>query len=259
MTAIKKDLKALQLKMLRIQQGIWHRKDRVIIVMEGFDAAGKGGAIRRLTEKLDPRSYRVHPIGPPDPTEQAKHYLYRFWQKLPEPGTIAIFDRSWYGRVLVERVDGLTPELRLQQAYNEINEFERALQDDGIVVIKFFLDVSKDEQLKRFQARLNDPYKQWKLTLADLKARQRWDEYAEALQDIFKLTNPKSCPWHRIDADNKQLARSKVLTIVTRRLKFWEEWLEAQAQRTGKRKLERILKEMGSSEALPKPKKLSKT
>ena len=163
----------LQLEMLRIQQGVWHQKKRAIVVFEGFDAAGKGGAIQRLTEKLDPRGFQVHPIGPPNPGEQQKHWLYRFWKCLPATGTLAIFDRSWYGRVLVERVEHLIGKPQWKRAYHEIREFERMLTDDGIDLIKVFIAISKAEQLRRFEKRLEDPYKLWKLTMADIEAPQK--------------------------------------------------------------------------------------
>src|SRR5262249_29987963 len=146
----------------------------------GFDAAGKGGAIRRLVEKLDPRGFKVHPIGPPEAVEQQIHYLYRFWTRLPKPGTIAIFDRTWYGRVLVEKVEKLAARKRCEQAYEEIVNFEKTLVQDGISLIKIFLAISKKEQLKRFEDRLNDPYKEWKLTKDDVEDRRRWDKYVKA-------------------------------------------------------------------------------
>ena len=224
--AYEKRLKDLQLMMVRIQQGVWHRKDRLVIMFEGFDAAGKGGAIKKLTQDLDPRGYQVHPIGPPLSTEQGKHWLYRFWKALPPPGKIAIFDRSWYGRVLVERVEKLTPKDRLKQAYSEINEFERALVDDGVTVIKIFMAITKDEQLERFEKRLKDPYKQWKVSLDDIKARRKWDDYVEATEDIFKKTDTPACPWTLIAGNSKSYARTQVLEIVTRECKFWEKWME---------------------------------
>jgi polyphosphate kinase 2 (PPK2 family) len=229
----KDEIEELQLKMLRIQQGVWHKKERAVIVFEGFDAAGKGGAIRKLTEVLDPRGFKVHPIGPPTPEEQGKHWLYRFWTLLPAPGTIAIFDRSWYGRVLVERVDKLTPEARWKQAYNEINQFESMLKSDGIEVVKIFLGISKSEQLKRFKDRMQDPYKQWKLTPDDLRARKKWNQYVGAVEDIFKHTGKQVCPWHLIHADNKHFTRLEVLKAVTTRLKPAGVWMEKNA---GKRK-----------------------
>lgn len=220
------NLAQLQMKMLRIQQGIWHGKGRAIIVFEGFDAAGKGGAIRRLTENLDPRGVRVVPVGPPTEEEQGRHYLYRFWRDLPQLGTITVFDRSWYGRLLVEKVEGLTPEKRLRAAVREINQFEKMLVDDGIDVIKIFLAVGKDEQLRRFQQRLRDPYKQWKLTSADVEARAKWDEYVRATDAIFRRTHTRSCPWFLIPADDKSTARREVLATATGRLSHHGSWME---------------------------------
>jgi polyphosphate kinase 2 (PPK2 family) len=236
----------LQLKMLRVQQGIWHSKQRVIIVFEGVDAAGKGGSIRRVTEKLDPRGFRVHPIGPPTPEEQGKHYLYRFWTNLPAPGTIAIFDRSWYGRVLVERVEKLIPKKRWKEAYDEINEFEKMLKDDGIILIKFFLNISQEEQLKRFCARLEDPYKQWKITPEDIRAREKWKDYQKAFEEMFEATSTKHSKWHVIDSNNKEKAREEVLTRITHHLRDAEEWIERQASALGKRKLEQALRKLES-------------
>lgn len=251
MSKSKKDAKKdtideLQFKMLRVQQGTWHSKARVIIVFEGVDAAGKGGAIRKVTEKLDPRGVRVHPVGPPTHEEQSKHYLFRFWQRLPAPGTIAIFDRSWYGRVLVERVEKLIPKERWKEAYAEINQFEKQLRDDGVYLIKFFLRITKDEQLKRFEARLGDPYKQWKITAEDIRAREKWNDYQKAFTEMFEQTSPKHCSWHVIDADDKDQAREKVLSIITRELKESERWIKNQAEAMGKRKLVEALKGLES-------------
>lgn len=234
--------KKLQLNMLRIQQGIFHKKERVVIMLEGFDAAGKGGAIRKLTEGLDPRSFRVIPIGPPSDEEKGKHWLYRFWMNLPEAGSIVIFDRSWYGRVLVEKVDKLTSEEKLKTAYDEINQFEAQLQNDGITLIKIFLAVTKDEQLKRFEDRLSDPYKQWKISMADIEARKKWDKYVEAMDIILKKSNPKSAPWHVIPANSKNYARLEVFKIVTHTLHFCEKWIEKKAAKRETDKLEKLLK-----------------
>lgn len=244
-SSFKKEIQRLQLRMLRIQQGIWHRRSRAVIIFEGFDAAGKGGAIRKLTEILDPRGVKVHPIGPPNSEEQGKHWLYRFWSLLPSPGTIAVFDRSWYGRVMVERVDELTGEENWKRAFNEINEFEKMLQDDGIELIKIFLCVTKGEQLKRFEERLRDPYKQWKLSKADIRARKKWNQYVEAGDEMFKKTNLKSSPWHLIPADSKPYTRREALRIVTSELKVCEAWIEKQAAKLGQRSLEAALKELG--------------
>ncbi len=213
-----KQLDKLQNKMLLIQQTYFHEHRRALLVFEGWDAAGKGGAIRRLTEKLDPRGFHVWPIGPPKPDEQGRHYLYRFWERLPEPGTIAIFDRSWYGRVLVERVEGLVPKATWKRAYDEINEFERMLVDDGARVVKIFLHIPKEEQLERFAERLSNPYKRWKLTESDIRDHERWDDYAEAIEDMFDRTSTKHAPWNAIYGERKWVARIEVLKAVTKAL-----------------------------------------
>ncbi len=237
-----KEMKILQLKMLRIQQGVFHKKGRVIIVFEGFDAAGKGGCIRKLTEALDPRSIKVIPIGPPSVEEQGKHWLYRFWNNLPSPGTIAIFDRSWYGRVLIEKVDKLASAEQIQRSYTEINEFEDQLRHDGITVIKIFLAITKDEQRKRFEDRLNDPYKQWKITMADIKARKKWNDYVKAVDVILHKCNPKHCPWYVIAGNSKKMARVNVLTAVTSQLLSYQKWIEKAAAKYEKSKLTKLLK-----------------
>lgn len=244
-TVSKKEIEKLQLKMLRIQQGIWHKKARVIIVFEGFDAAGKGGAIRKLTEMLDPRGFKVHPIGPPTAEEQGKHWLYRFWSLLPSPGTIAIFDRSWYGRVLVERVEELTDKAHWKRAYSEINQFEEMLRNDGIDIVKIFLAITKDEQLVRFEERLSDPYKQWKLSADDIKARKKWNCYVEAVEEIFRKNHSETCPWNIIPAAHKQYARKETRRIVTSELKTREAWMEKHATKLGKRSLSAALNQLG--------------
>lgn len=233
----KDKIQQLQLKLLRIQQGVWHKKSRVIIVFEGFDAAGKGGAIRKITEALDPRGVRVHAIGPPLPEEQHRHWLYRFWTKIPEPGTIAIFDRSWYGRVLVERAEKLTPKKDWSRAYSEINQFEKMLQNDGVKIIKIFLAITKDEQLKRFEDRLNDPYKQWKITKDDLRARKNWNGYVKAVDQMLKETGQKHLHWNLLAGNDKIFARKETLTIITSRLASFEKWITSRAAKLGKRKL----------------------
>ena len=238
-------LRDLQFQMLRIQQGIWHQRKRAIIVFEGFDAAGKGGSIRRLVETLDPRGFRVHPIGPPEGDEQQKHYLYRFWQRLPSPGTIAIFDRSWYGRVLVEKVNELTPKKRIEAAYGEICEFERMLVDDGVEIVKIFLAIDKKEQLKRFEERLTDPYKQWKITEDDMKARSQWKDYVNAGDEMLERTSKKYSPWYLVPANDKDYARIEVLKIVTKHLKLHQEWMDSQCQKEGVSSLEEALKNLG--------------
>lgn len=202
--------------MLRIEQAAWKHKSRIVLAVEGFDGAGKGGVIRRLTERLDPRGFAVHPIAAPSEDERTRHYLYRFWTKLPRAGTMAIFDRSWYGRVLVERVEGFAKKDEWKRAYDEINSFEKMLTDDGIPVIKIFLGISKDEQKERFEDRLRDPYKQWKLTRDDLRNRKRWDDYVEAVDDMFSKTHTKNAPWHLVPADDKRYARIQSLKILAK-------------------------------------------
>lgn len=240
----KENLKTLQLKVLRIQQGIFHQKKRIIIAIEGMDAAGKGGAIRKITEALDPRGFRVHPIGAPSSREQGKHYLYRFWKKLPAPGVIAIFDRTWYGRVLVERIEKLIPKERWQQAYTEINQFERLLIDDGAIIIKILLKVSKEEQLKRFEERMKDPYKQWKITKDDIRNRSKWKDYLKAYEDMIHETSSPVCPWHIVETDNKDEAREKVLSIITDECKKIIEWAEGAHPALGPKELKKIIAQM---------------
>lgn len=239
------ELKALQVAMLRIQQAVWHQKKRVIILFEGFDAAGKGGLIKRMVELLDPRGFRVHPIGPPKPEDVEKHWLYRFWVRLPDPGTIVFFDRSWYGRVLVERVEKLIPKERWKEGYREINQFEDLLVADGVDVIKFFLAIDKSEQLKRFQDRLNDPVKSWKLTTEDVKARKKWDEYVEAVDDLLKETDAKKRHWHLIAGNDKQHARLEALRLVRANLGSYEAWMEKNVQKKKAQSLAASLKELG--------------
>lgn len=202
--------------MKEVQQAYFHQGKRAIIVFQGWDASGKGGAIRRVTEGLDPRGYRVHPIAAPSKKEQGRHYLYRFQTRLPKPGTLAIFDRSWYERVLTERVEGFATAEQWQRAYQEINEFERLLMDDGVRIIKLFMNISKDEQLARFEERLSNPMKQWKLTEEDLRNRDSWSHYAQATDDMFQHTSTDQAPWQLIPANKKWYARITALdTIVS--------------------------------------------
>ena len=211
-------LAELQIKMLRVQHAYFNDKRRAVIVFEGWDAAGKGGVIRRLTERLDPRGCKVWPIAAPKAEEQGRHYLYRFWAKLPEPGTVALFDRSWYGRVLVERVEGYARPAEWKRAYHEINEFERMLTDDGVRIVKLFFHITPDEQLKRFAERLRNPYKRWKLTEEDFRNRDKWPEYEEAIEDMFDQTSTKSAPWHAVAANQKWYVRLAALETVIKAL-----------------------------------------
>jgi len=207
-------LDAVQLRLLRLQSQYFSKKRRAIIVFEGRDAAGKGGAIKRLTEKIDPRGVKVWPIGAPSAEEQERHYLYRFWEKLPGRGTWAIFDRSWYGRVLVERVDKLAEKAEWRRAYQEINAFEKMLSDDGVTIVKMFFHISKKEQLIRFKERENDPYKKWKISKDDWHNRKKWAAYDEAIDDMFRETHTRESPWHLVSGERKWRARVDACRIV---------------------------------------------
>lgn len=214
-----KKIDQLQLQLLRAQLALLKEGKRCIIMMEGTDTAGKGGIIRRLTRHLDPRSAHVWPIGAPEKWEQSRHYLYRFWQKLPEPGEITIFDRSWYGRVLVERVEGFASEEEWKRAYREINEFERQLTDSGLILIKLYLHLSKDAQYNRFMERIREPTKRWKLTVADLKSRRFWKQYQQAYEDMLNKTATKNAPWYVVSADDKDSSRIQALGVIADILK----------------------------------------
>ena len=213
--AYEKALHPLQLLMRSISLSYYRQGLNAVVVMEGSDAAGKGGAIRRMTAELDPRHYDVWPIGPPTADELRHHYLWRFWQRLPERGLIGIFDRSWYGRVLVERVDALTTEARWQQAYDEINNFERLLVDDGTRLVKIYLHVSTGEQRRRLSERVKDPHKNWKVSAADFRNNLQRDSYEAATADMLERTSTGAAPWHVIAADDKRHARISVLETVT--------------------------------------------
>src|ERR1700726_1424962 len=204
-------LKEYQLRLLNLQRALMESRHNVVVVVEGPDAAGKGGAIKRLVEKLDPRTFRVYSIVKPTQEEYAHHYLWRFWNKLPSYGEIAIFDRSWYGRVLVERVEGFATGAEWKRAYREINEFERLLVDDGTLIVKLYLHISKEEQLERFKRREADPLKHWKITEEDWRNRRKWDEHNEAAQDMFEQTSTPFAPWTVVEANFKWYARLKVL------------------------------------------------
>jgi len=200
----------IQLRELGFQ--VYQQKRPVVIVFEGWDAAGKGGVIKRITEKLDPRGFVVYPISAPHGEDQSKHYLYRFWRRLPERGAIAIFDRSWYGRVLVERVEGFAKESEWKRAFKEINAFERQLDDFDTVVVKFWLHISREEQLKRFEERQRIGYKAWKLTDEDWRNREKWGAYEDAAEEMLVKTSTTLAPWTLVEANDKYWARVKVLS-----------------------------------------------
>lgn len=190
----------------------------VLMLFEGWDAAGKGGAIKRVTERLDPRGYVVYPIAAPQGEDATRHYLYRFWRRLPEMGQIAIFDRSWYGRVLVERIEGFCTEEEWKRAYREINQFERQLADFGTILFKFWVHVSKEEQLRRFQDRSGDRLRRWKLTDEDWRNREKWDVYEEAVNDMLLKTSTVTAPWTVVEGESKYYGRVKVLNTLVDKL-----------------------------------------
>ncbi len=211
-------LRRLQAKIHLLGLEVYRRKRPVVLVFEGWDAAGKGGAIQRITDQLDPRSYIVHAIAAPSGDDRQRQYLYRFWRRLPPTGQIAIFDRSWYGRVLVERVEGFARPDEWQRAYAEINEFEHQLIDFGTIVCKFWLQLSPEEQLRRFEDRRNVPYKAWKLTDEDWRNREKWPQYTEAADEMLLRTSTPAAPWTIVEAEDKRFARIKVLRTVVQRL-----------------------------------------
>ncbi|WP_394219491.1 polyphosphate kinase 2 family protein [Halobacillus trueperi] len=210
----KEEMKQTQLKLLQLQRSIYDQLLGVIVVFEGWDASGKGGAIKRLTSGLDPRGFEVHAIGAPSSNEKRHHYLKRFWNKLPPYGKIAIFDRSWYGRVLVERVENFASVSEWNRAYNEIVQFEHLLAQDRYVVIKVWLHISKEEQLKRFEERQEDPLKRWKITDEDWRNRSKWEMYEEAVEDMFQHTSPPESKWHIVAGENKHYARVKINQLI---------------------------------------------
>jgi polyphosphate kinase 2 (PPK2 family) len=208
-------LAKLQTRLIQIQQAYLFSGDSAVIVFEGWDAAGKGGTIRRLSAVLDPRGFKVWPIAAPGSYYSERHYLTRFWDKLPPRGGIACFDRSWYGRVLVERVEGFAPTARWKAAYDEICGFEQLLIDDNIRVVKIFLHITAEEQLKRFAERLENPLKRWKLSYEDFRNREKWDAYMEAAEDMFARTDAP-VPWTILPANDKRHARIAALEMIVK-------------------------------------------
>ena len=214
----KEQLTRLQNHLKELHNRLYRKKVPVVIVYEGWDAAGKGGNIKRITEALDPRGFEVQPIASPEPHEKARHYLWRFWMRLPKTGHIAIFDRSWYGRVMVERLEGFCSEKDRKRAYNEMNEFEKELDNWGAVIIKFWVQIDKDTQLARFTDRQNTPEKQWKITDEDWRNREKWDEYEVAVNEMIQKTSTTFAPWHILESVDKKYARIKALKIVIEEL-----------------------------------------
>lgn len=207
----KEKLKVLQKRIQTLHNEIYDKKIPVIFAFEGWDAGGKGGAIKRLTEYMDPRGYVVHPVASPTKDEKTHHYLWRFWRNIPKNGHIAVFDRTWYGRVMVERLEGFCSENDWKRAYREMNQFEKTLTDYGAVVVKFWLQIDQDEQLNRFTARQENPEKQWKITEEDWRNREKWDQYEVAVNEMIARTNKPNAPWVIVEGNNKYYARIKVL------------------------------------------------
>jgi polyphosphate:AMP phosphotransferase len=205
------ELEKYQGRLNRLQQKAQAKCVSTIMVFEGWDAAGKGGAIRRITGALDARSYQVIPIAAPTDEERAQHYLWRFWRHLSRAGRVTIFDRSWYGRVLVERVEGFAAEQEWKRAYSEIGEFEEQLVEHGIVLLKYWVHITQDEQLRRFKAREKERYKQWKLTDEDWRNRAKWADYERAVNEMVERTSTRLAPWTLVEGNDKYFARLKVL------------------------------------------------
>ena len=214
----KKELDRLQARLGELHNTIYRKKIPVILCYEGWDAAGKGGNIRRVARPLDPRGFDVIPIASPEPHELNRQYLWRFWTRLPRSGHICIFDRTWYGRVMVERLEGFCKEDDWKRAFNEINEFERQLTDWGAVVLKFWIQIDQDTQLARFTDRQNTPEKQWKLTEEDWRNREKWPQYEEAINEMLQKTSTENAPWFIIESNDKKYARIKTLKIIIKAL-----------------------------------------
>lgn len=210
----KVELEKLQARIRELEHEVFKKRLPVVILYEGWDAAGKGGNIRRLVQGMDPRGYEVIPIAAPNDEERAHHYLWRFWRQFPKAGHIAIFDRTWYGRVLVERVEGFCSPADWKRAYQEINEMEEQFTNFGTVLIKFWLQIDKDEQLCRFEARQQLEYKKWKITDEDWRNREKWDQYLAAIDEMLFRTSTTYAPWTIVEANSKLVARLKVLRTV---------------------------------------------
>lgn len=204
----------LQKKLFLLQHELYLKKIPLVIAYEGWDAGGKGGNIKRVVEKLDPRAYDVIPIAAPNDYEKKKHYLWRFWRYFPRPGHITIFDRTWYGRVLVERVENFATKFEWKRAFKEIKDMEKQWVNDGAIVIKFWLQISPEEQLRRFQERQNNPDKNWKITEEDWRNREKWAEYKEAVEEMISRTSEHFAPWDIVPANDKYYARVFTLQII---------------------------------------------
>ena len=214
----KERLKKVQKRLVKIHSELYKKRIPVVIAFEGWDAAGKGGVIKRLTEPFDPRGYQVNPTAAPNDIEKKHHYLWRFWNTMPKKGHIAIYDRTWYGRVMVERIEGFCTVEEWNRAYAEINEMEAHLAHEGTVLLKFWLQIDQEEQERRFKDRMNNPEKQWKITDEDWRNREKWDQYVEVVDEMIVKTSTTYAPWTIIEANDKRYARIKVLELVADRL-----------------------------------------
>jgi polyphosphate kinase 2 (PPK2 family) len=210
----KRTLPTLQGRLYDLEKACWDHGVPTVIVFEGWDASGKGTTISALTQRLDPRGFKLYPITAPRTYEQQRPWLWRFWLKVPNRGEVVIFDRSWYGRVLEERVEGATPEKAWRQAYRDIVEFERMLADDGATILKFFLHISKKEQKERFKAIEKDPLEAWRVTAADWARYKKYDQYLAATEDMLELTESEYAPWTIVEATSKWHARRKVFETI---------------------------------------------
>ena len=210
----KEKLDKLQKKMEKLHGELYRRRIPVVLGFEGWDAGGKGGAIKRLTAKMDARGYVVNPTASPNDIEKAHHYLWRFWRAMPKDGHVAIFDRTWYGRVMVERIEGFCTTEEWKRAYKEINDMEKDLYNAGAIVIKFWMHIDKDEQERRFKERQDNPEKQWKITDEDWRNREKWDQYEDAVNEMLMRTSTDYAPWVVVEGNSKYYARVKVLQTV---------------------------------------------
>ncbi len=214
----KEKLRKLQERISVLHNEMYRNRIPVILAFEGWDAAGKGGAIKRITEQIDPRGYEVIPVAAPNDIERAHHYLWRFWKNIPKAGHLAIFDRTWYGRVMVERIEGFCKEEEWKRAFNEINQMEEHLANADYIILKFWLHIDKDEQEKRFKERQENPEKQWKITEEDWRNREKWSSYEEAVDEMIVRTSTHNAPWIIVEANSKYYARIKVLETVVNAL-----------------------------------------
>ena len=210
----KRVLPALQARLYDLEKACWDGGVPTIIVFEGWDASGKGTTIATLTQRLDPRGFKMYPITAPRTYEQQRPWLWRFWLRVPNRGEMVIFDHSWYGRVMEERVERTIPEKSWRDAYRDIVEFERMLAEDGTVLLKFFLHISKKEQKKRFQAIENDPLEAWRVTEADWARHKQYDDYLAAAEEMLELTESEYAPWTIVEATSKWHARRKVFDVI---------------------------------------------